>query len=561
LCNRFIQVTQQTKPGIYMRKASIFSILQKPKHWALGACMISVAALVGCGGNDDVAVIGTGTPTLTITNTVTGTVTASVNGAVQGRVLNAATGVPIAGAQVKAGASTATSGADGSYVLANVAPNARVAIVAEATDFSEGLALTPTAANTTSTLDIRLLKAGVTASIVQAAGGTVVVPNSLAQIVLPANFAVRADGTTPTGPVTVKVTPIAPANDSAFMPGDYTTLVGGAPAPLESFGAVAVSLSDSTGPLAMGAGKSATLRIPVSTRAAAGDVPGTIPLFYLDRVTGRWVQDGTATLQVSGANRFFEGVVTRAGTWNADRVMETVTVNGCVNNAAGAVASGVRISSDGIDYVGISSAVSDASGKFSIAIKKSGKAIVSGAGANAITAGPYTSTFSITQCLTQAVAGSGVSVKLTWGVSPRDLDSYMTLPNGEVTYYGSPDKTETNLDVDDTDSFGPEVITVTRLMVGTYKYGVRNYVGTNNPNTTGSPAKVELTIGSSVSIYAPPAGEPIGSETTDGNNSVWNVFNLVVADNCAITVVPVNAWTVAEPTQGTTTAPRYCVRP
>ncbi len=66
-------------------------------------------------------------------------------------------------------------------------------------------------------------------------------------------------------------------------------------------------------------------------------------------------------------------------------------------------------------------------------------------------------------------------------------------------------------------------------MDGTYKYrAVRNYSGLHAPGVTGSPAKVELNASGNTSLYAPPVGEATTGQT------VWNVFNFVVAPNCGV---------------------------
>ena len=70
-----------------------------------------------------------------------------------------------------------------------------------------------------------------------------------------------------------------------------------------------------------------------------------------------------------------------AKTWlTADRLLETVYVNGCVNNLnaqgqAAGVAANVQVTSDGIDYSGSSAIRTDAAGKFRLPIKRGGKAM------------------------------------------------------------------------------------------------------------------------------------------------------------------------------------------
>ena len=78
---------------------------------------------------------------------------------------------------------------------------------------------------------------------------------------------------------------------------------------------------------------------------------------------------------------------------------------------------------------------------------------------------------------------AGLRLVLNWGERPRDLDAHLLTPviNGktsEISYLrrGATNAPPyANLDVDHTDSFGPETITISRLMPGSYRYFVRNY--------------------------------------------------------------------------------------
>jgi hypothetical protein len=149
--------------------------------------------------------------------------------------------------------------------------------------------------------------------------------------------------------------------------------------------------------------------------------------------------------------------------------------------------------------------------------------------------------------------GNDLGIRLTWGALPTDLDSHLYIPNGnEVAYFshgslvGLP---YAELDLDDVTSFGPEVITIVRRMKGTYQYFVHDYSDRldtviTNPMTS-SPAKVELITNGTTTTYLPPAGE--------GTNRYWHVFNVVVNSDCAVSIVPINAWLTIPPTPITTT--------
>jgi hypothetical protein len=308
--------------------------------------------------------------------------------------------------------------------------------------------------------------------------------------------------------------------------------------------------------LQLAAGQTATIRIPLSTR---GTVVPTAPLFFLDYQTGRWVQEGTATLAGTAPNQYYEGTVGHFSTWNADFLYQSITVNGCVQNAAGQRVSGVTITSDGIDYSGTATGRTSADGNFTVKMKKSARATITGRQGrglqtNTASVGPSATDITLPQCLVLADANNAVTVRLTWGQTPEDVDSWLFTPNGaSISYLGQGSLTAepyANLDVDDTTSFGPEVVTIQRLMVGTYRYGLHNYSGESSPNMTSSPVRVELEIGGRLQVFSLPAGE--------GTNRFVRLFDINVDERCNTTVTVVNSWQADIPQAPATSTARFC---
>jgi hypothetical protein len=90
---------------------------------------------------------------------------------------------------------------------------------------------------------------------------------------------------------------------------------------------------------------------------------------------------------------------------------------------------------------------------------------------------------------------------LTWGSTPYDLDSHLVLPNGshEDVYFShkTANDASANLDIDDTSAYGPETVTISTILPGTYYYSIYNYSGSGSPsaNTTLG------TSGATVRIY------------------------------------------------------------
>lgn len=105
----------------------------------------------------------------------------------------------------------------------------------------------------------------------------------------------------------------------------------------------------------------------------------------------------------------------------------------------------------------------------------------------------------------------GLRIVLSWKQQPLDIDSHLSYPGGYVCYYKK-DASQANLDVDDTDSYGPETISITKRVQGKkYVYAVHDFSdkdvlnGSNLSNLSG--AKVYVYIGNTlIRTYAIPTG-------------------------------------------------------
>jgi uncharacterized protein YfaP (DUF2135 family) len=495
--------------------------------------------------------------------TAAATVTVTVAGTITGRAIDAATAQGVAGVRVSVGGRSATTDATGAFRLDGVGSGSRLSVVFSSDTHAETARIASVAATGSADVQARLVRIGTTADVAADTGGTVTMTGSPARVVLAPASLQRADGSTPTGRVTVRLTPIDPASDTAVMPGDFTTVVDGVSTPIESFGAMEVRLTDTAGAaLNLRAGQTAVLRIPLASRASSP--PATIPLFYFDTAAGRWVQEGTATLAGTGADRYYEGTVSHFTVWNADQVMNSVRVSGCVADALGVRVAGALVASDGIDYSGTSSTTTDANGNFTIPIRLNSSATLVGLSngllSNTLRAGPYAADTQLPSCLALGQTGAGITMKLTWGAAPGDLDSHLYTPSGAHVYFSRKGsllaEPFANLDVDDTSSFGPEVITLTRLMVGTYRYHVDNYSGFRAGSFTNATARVELNVpGRAAELFTPPTvEEPSGTR-------VWTLFELDVDAQCNVTVRRVPGFSASAPTPPVASTPQYCTRP
>ena len=118
-----------------------------------------------------------------------------------------------------------------------------------------------------------------------------------------------------------------------------------------------------------------------------------------------------------------------------------------------------------------------------------------------------------------------IRIVLTWGESPRDLDSHMTGELYDGTLFQTSFRSKRShrgdsyyeLDVDDTSSFGPETTTISKPIDGLYTFSVFNYSYRTGAPLAESNAMVRVYFGTQqlpFTFYVP--NEP-------GN--AWDVFS------------------------------------
>lgn len=325
---------------------------------ALAVCVMFGIAACGSGGSGGGSVTAGATP-----------------GAVTGQVVSAANNAPVAGATVTTSAGTTTTTNTGDFTVPAPA-NDRAVVHVEANGFAEAFPVIRVVSGQTTTIGVKLLPVGATVTVNVATGGTVTVPNSTAQVDLPANGLVPANGGAAAGAVNVSLTPINPAVDPNLMPGDFTGVSAGGTTPIESFGAIVVDIRDNAGTrYNLTAGNTSTIRIPLGTQNP--NPPATIPLWYFDETTGLWVEEGSATLQGTAPDQYYEGTVTHFSAWNADDRLLRTWVEGCVRDANGQPVVGAFVEASGIDYTGSDSDSTAANGTFRVGVRKGSSASIS----------------------------------------------------------------------------------------------------------------------------------------------------------------------------------------
>lgn len=116
--------------------------------------------------------------------------------------------------------------------------------------------------------------------------------------------------------------------------------------------------------------------------------------------------------------------------------------------------------------------------------------------------------------------GDNLRIVLTWGESPRDLDSHLS-SEGIHIYFANKYTEEANLDVDDRSSYGPETISINKPKKETYHYYIHDYTnGGDNESydLSNSSAQVKVYNGNSL-LYT--FNIPQGKKGT-----IWHVFDV-----------------------------------
>ncbi len=147
------------------------------------------------------------------------------------------------------------------------------------------------------------------------------------------------------------------------------------------------------------------------------------------------------------------------------------------------------------------------------------------------------------------VEQDAIRVVLTWGSTPRDLDSHLTGPSESSTnrfhlYYANrdigqagTDNWQADLDYDDTTSFGPEVITVRKFVPGEYYFYVHNYGGASNSTALSYSGAV-------VRVYRGNEAAPVNefNVTKDQVGKYWNVFKMVIGSDGSVNIEAIDTY-------------------
>jgi hypothetical protein len=469
--------------------------------------------------------------------------TGSISGIVQGGAK-----APIDGALVEVGNLSATTNQDGYFSISSVPAGSALVDITLAGYLSVHRVVDVLEDQNIHLTNIYLPQAE-SFTVDGAAGGTAMTGDGDGSVIFGANAFEDAAGTPYTGDVTVEVTAMLPEDETFYdaFPGAFEgQRTDGTTVQFVSYGFMGVNLySTSKAPLQLASGQTATLSLAVSSTFAK-QAPATIPMWYFDEATGIWREEGEATL----VGERYEAQVSHFTTWNWDLPVTDISqLQGWVHNDQGQPVQNARVFSQGVDFAILDEALTNASGFFSVRALKNAYSdvwAIKGSFASEATRHYVGEASPDTLPDPLVLVEPAFAVTLTWGIAPDDLDSHLLIPmtwDVSYTYYhlyysnmGTlGDNPYTVLDTDDTDSYGPEIISSSHFYQGTYQYWVNNYTDDTSQGLHDSGALVQLEIGGRLYLYRASDVSLSGADPTGW----WHVFNFTVAQGGGITVQPV----------------------
>ena len=447
-------------------------------------------------------------------------------------------GSPLSGAVATTGDRTTTSNEQGYFVLTDVPVGDTLLGISASGHMSTFRVLAVSADGSTHYADIVLVEVE-TATVDGAAGGTVSTGDGDGSVIFAANSFVDAAGNPYTGQVNVQLNALLPTDDEFYgtFPGEFAGIdENGDEVPFISFGFMTVKLmSAAMAPLQLAEGTTATMNLTIGSSKAAL-APATIPMWYFDESGMVWRQDGEAVLE----GDFYTADVSHFTSWNWDLpVTDICSITGSVVDENGEPVRGARVVSQGVDLAIADEVFTNTAGGFTVrAVRNAETDLVALKGSLASESVRVSVLASCPFVLAQPLVLTvpAYTISLTWGEAPEDLDSHLLIPmtwDTEYDYYhlyysnmGTySDDPYALLDTDDTESFGPEILTGTRLYEGRFQYWVNNYTDDTSIDLSTSGAVVQLDIGGQLRTYRA-ADVPLqGADQTGW----WHVFDLVVS--------------------------------
>jgi uncharacterized protein YfaP (DUF2135 family) len=493
------------------------------RYWS-GGLIMAAMAFSGCGGDKSTVSPPPGAATYGI---VVGT-TKGVDGGVLGGVT-----VTVHGHNAIA------SNEQGWFSISDVESSDRLAVLFSKAGYAATADIVRVREAQTTFVEAVLAPVGTSTAWSGAAGGTV--SHEGGSVTVAPNTLVDANGYSFTGSATATLTtfdPTIPAHQQVF-PGEFVgTTLAGETIPIVSYGFIDINVTDVSGNvLQLASGVTAAISIPIPA-SLQGDAPATMPLWCYDTQIDTWKETGTLTRQGNA----YVGSIPHFSVWNSDVGASPSYVHGRVVDADGNPVAGARVEIRGISPRGCwnsGESSTPADGTFRIPVDAGSVCEIFASKGGEKTVPARFNSVSAGQTLEYGdiVLGSGipkVTIALSWGPLPPDLDSHLLVPTGDHVMYSNREAGGAKLDTDDTDGYGPEIITIYALHDGVYTYAVHDY-SRSATTISGSGASVSMVVeGKGIYSLTPPAGATSGV--------YWKVWELTVTNKRVTDVKVISAF-------------------
>ncbi len=451
---------------------------------------------------------------------------------------------------VTIGAKTGVTNGQGWFSIANVTPGNYQVVKFSKTGYVTTYRLTDIQKGVSSYTQAALKAADATQEINASQEATVTDTSGNSKLTIPAN-SLTQQGTPYNGTAVVSLTAFDPTdqNEAQAFPGEYIgKAANDTVAPIKSFGFADISITDQNGAeLQLSAGKPATLSItvPASMQTEASQL-ASCPLWWFESAAGLWEEQGQAIYNATSES--FTGDITHFSTWNFDFMYRTAFVSGRIVDIYGNPISGAQMKCWANGWIqqrwANSETFTGENGRFTRIPVEAGvvfqyEALKGGHQSDIFSAGPLNANTE-TDVGDIVLASPTVTITLTWGSDPRDLDSHLTARLvGNSTfhiYYGDMGTLTSapfaSLDTDERYGNGPEIISISQMQPGTYQYSVRHYLGAGAISTSSAQVTLIGTVQGEqfVRTYTPPASQQNGTD-------IWRVFTIRVDSTGRITAI------------------------
>ncbi len=251
-----------------------------------------------------------------------------INGSISG-IIKDQSNVPLADVLVSMNTNTTTTDENGFFTFKNVEISSKGSLVtAEKEGYFNNSTFVRSQLNKQNFSNFIMTQKTLSGSFNAGDGGTVAF-NGGASVQLPANGIKDANGNNYSGNVNVYATWLDPtaANLAQLMPGDLrATNTANEEVQLTTYGMIGVELeSDNGEALNIADGESATIEVNIPA-ALLANAPASIPLWHFDESSGRWIEEGQATLEGDK----YVGTVSHFSFWNYDVPSNFIIIDGLV---------------------------------------------------------------------------------------------------------------------------------------------------------------------------------------------------------------------------------------